>query len=278
MVYMLLLTYADEKGQCWPSHDTLAKILNVQRLTIVKSFETLRDHGFILTKNVVETKPLTVQLYTVPHKLIFPKTPEQETSEVDDFPVSEIFNYPPNLVSSKPMPEHTNSMLEHTSNNSSENSNEVLEHTQIDHGIDPLNIPVEQTTPPITSPPGTSYNPPSVIPANTKETPTFLTGFEISEIYEFGKNFTCLEDIEDDFVKEQLPEIKCLFLLVQDWNKLWGFDLSFTDSDVDKANDLLDSFPYDELINKFNDIAEWFESPVRIIDFAQFAITLKEGF
>lgn len=132
MVYILLLTWADDNGVCWPSHSTLARILNVNRDAIVKAFRELRERNFIKTRNSPATKSLKVQIYSVPHKLIFPDKQKMVNIDEDDFPEMEddfLKNNIQNIEKSKNtcMPVHTsNCMSEHTPNCTSEQSDDCM--------------------------------------------------------------------------------------------------------------------------------------------------------
>jgi len=46
-VYMALLTYADKSRTCFPSLQTLAKVLKINKKTVLKSLKRLEDCGLI---------------------------------------------------------------------------------------------------------------------------------------------------------------------------------------------------------------------------------------
>lgn len=280
MVYILLLTFADEKGVCWPSQDLLAKILNVQRTTIVQAFKTLREFGFIMTKEVKGTRALKVQTYTVPHKLIF----KEDTGifEEEDLIFPDLDQYLSNAVDVKnseirrdicSSEQTVTCVPEKTDNCLPQNNNSLSDATQTDQGTYHVNRPSEHTTPLI-------YTPPSSVEDLKDDKPHFLSSSEISDIYEHGIP-SSLQDIVNDSLRGLLPEVQSLFLYIQQWNSFWGFEgssLTFSEADVIKAIDLLKYFSYDELMNKIHDIAEWMDSPSKIVDFNQFRIILRNGF
>ena len=286
MVYVLLLTYANDKGKCWPSQSTLAKILNVNRDAVVNAYKTLRELGFIKTKKNPATKSLKVQIYSVHHKLIFPDAHSHKQDDVDDFPDTEENFSLPNFDSRDNdkktcMPEHTSkSMDENTGVCMPETNSGIPVNTQTKQVTDQTNRPVENTTPPQAHL-SVCLNPPLEDSKSSRVKPSIpLDDSDIMDIYEYGKKFPVLDAIEDDFIKEQIPQIQCMFTYIKEWNVYWGFDaseLSFTEKDVDKAAELLSFNSYDEIMDDFQYLAEWLDKPKKAVDFSYFWGYLLDG-
>ncbi|SHJ48024.1 Helix-turn-helix domain-containing protein [Tangfeifania diversioriginum] len=275
MVYILLLTYANKKGVCWPSHSTLAKILNVNRDAVVKAYKTLKELGFIKTKNSPATKSLKVQMYCVPHKLIFNDNKNDEQGDVDDFPDKEedfTSNISDNPADDKKicMPEHTSKcMPEDTGACMSETNSCVPGNTQTDYVTHHVKQPDENTTPPQAHL-SVRLNPPlgDSVPSGVKPSIP-LNGSDILDIYEYGKKFPVLGVIEDNFIKEQIPEVQCIFIYTMEWNIYWGFDISdmsFSKKDVSMVNELLSFNSYDELMEDIQAYAEWLGTPEEVVN------------
>ena len=276
MVYILLLTYANKEGKCYPKHDTLAKILNVNRPEIVKAYDTLKAHGFIKTKKDKKKKSLLVQIYTVPHKLVFPDAPKSVPTEGDNFPdTEELFSSNDNInlknTESICMLEHTDTCLSNTSSDcmSTHTSERMCEDSLIDNGTDQENRPDENTMPPILS-----YNPPKGNSLLKKIKPAIpASSLEIMDYYEYEVKFPALLRIDDDFIREQLPEIQCMFQLIKDWNIYWGFDASeikFNKKDVTSANKILDYNSFPRSMKIIQELAKEVIKPTKVVGLSYF--------
>ena len=79
LILLLLANYADDKRQCFPSYEKIAKLANCSRRTAVRSINTLSELGLIsiykrkLSNNDNQSNIYTVnEIKTAPHKDIVP--------------------------------------------------------------------------------------------------------------------------------------------------------------------------------------------------------------
>ena len=47
---MVILAYFDGPGGCWPSHDLLAELLGIKRVTVLEHLKNIREKGFLSWK------------------------------------------------------------------------------------------------------------------------------------------------------------------------------------------------------------------------------------
>lgn len=146
-----------------------------------------------------------------------------------------------------------------------------------------MNQPLEHTTPPQARL-SARLNPPSEVSIPNKIKPNIpIDKADIGDMYGYGKKFPVLQNIEDDFIRQQIPEIQiqCMFKLIIDWNLYWGFDASeliLSEKDVVKAVELLSFNSYDEIMEEIQNLAgNYFGKFHEPINFSSFSDILLDG-
>lgn len=280
MVYVLLCTFADEKGICWPSQGLLARILDVNRPTIVQAFKTLVDLGFIKTKKVRGTKSLKVQIYSVQHQLKFQEDDIINEVDEDMFPDSEDGFDGADTISDVDVKQVTcslgqtdKSLSHHTDSCKFDNSISSSEQTQTYQVTNQLNRPIEETTPP------TKVDPPEGDLGLKEELPKFLTSSELLQSPNGGVLMPGPSDNASDLVWSQPFTIQHLFFLIRSLNLHWGFDVSdfyLTERDVLDMTDALNTYTYDVLMDNIQGIAMKIKQPTAKLYFSYFRKKLNE--
>lgn len=94
LVYMVLVRHLNQDGQCWPSFQTIGKMLKVSRRTVINSIEKLAEVGLITVEpRHDEKKGQMSNLYTVMCVEDIGKGDAHEPRSASPTPVQEV--HPP---------------------------------------------------------------------------------------------------------------------------------------------------------------------------------------
>jgi DNA-binding MarR family transcriptional regulator len=267
MVYILLLTFADERGICNPSQSELARILNVNRNAIVKAFELLREHGFIVTKESKTNRPSIIQIYSAPGKLILPDLQDHVHVKADDFPSTES-----GFTTKETQMDDNECIQENTTESSHvDASYSIQEDTSYSIQVNAFNafmqrdMPEEQELNNGVTPGGEDQHEVDDFDEYSSSKPSFIYYHkeqDIIDIYNGKKEFPLVPLMDDEFSCKQNLYVQNIFSFIREWNSYWGYDSNshqFTENDVMIIEELFKHFSYDATMQSIQDLAERLE-------------------